>query len=75
MDCRQIDESEVLQIREEGKINYAKSDLNSNRDPKFALEGITHDKQHVRIIFAQTRESLVVVTCIDLETDFDCSCN
>jgi hypothetical protein len=75
MDCRRIDESEILEIRDDGKINYAKSDLESNRDPKFALEGVTHDKQHVRIVFAQTSDSHVVVTCIDLDTDWACSCN
>ncbi|HTE28274.1 DUF4258 domain-containing protein [Flavitalea sp.] len=75
MDCRRIDESEILEIREEGKVNYAKSELDSKRDPKFALEGITHDKQHVRIVFAQTPNSHVVVTCIDLDTDWACSCN
>jgi hypothetical protein len=75
MDCRRIDESEVLEIRDEGKINFAKSELDSNRDPQFALEGITHDKQHVRIVFAQTSDSHVVVTCIDLDTDWACSCN
>jgi hypothetical protein len=75
MDCRRIDESEVIEIREEGKINFDKSELNSKRDPKFALEGITHDKQHVRIVFAQTAEAHVVVTCIDLDTDWACSCN
>jgi hypothetical protein len=75
MDCRRIDESEVLEIREEGKVNYSQSDLDSKRDPKFALEGITHDNQHVRIVFAQTFNSHVVVTCIDLDTDWSCSCN
>ncbi|MHA4846492.1 DUF4258 domain-containing protein [Flavitalea antarctica] len=75
MDCRRIDESEVLEIRGEGKINYAKSELDSNRDPKFALEGVTHDKQHVRIVFAQTSHAHVVVTCIDLDTDWACRCN
>ena len=75
MACRQIDESEILEIKEEGKVNDSKSEPNSTPDPKFAVEGITHDKQHVRIVFAQTSNSLVVVTCIDLDTDYECHCN
>ncbi|RYG05734.1 MAG: DUF4258 domain-containing protein [Chitinophagaceae bacterium] len=75
MGCRKIDESEILEIRDDGKINFEKSELRSRPDPKFALEGVTHDKQFVRVVFAQTSNSLVVVTCIDLDTDWSCSCN
>lgn len=75
MDCRHIDESEIREIRDSGKINFSKSQLKSKRDPKYALEGITHDQQHVRIVFAQTSDALVVVTCIDLDTTWACSCN
>ena len=75
MACRQIDESEILEIKEDGKVNDEKSEPNSKPDPKFAVEGITHDKQHVRVVFAQTSNSLVVVTCIDLDTDYTCHCN
>ncbi|MET0299363.1 MAG: DUF4258 domain-containing protein [Flavitalea sp.] len=75
MGCRKIDESEILEIRDEGRVNYEKSELKSGPDPKFAVEGMTHDKQFVRVVFAQTANSLVVVTCIDLDTDWACSCN
>jgi uncharacterized protein DUF4258 len=75
MDCRRIDESEIIEIKDEGTVNIRKSDLDGPRDPKFAVEGITHDRQHVRVVFAQTSNSLVVVTCIDLDTDWACSCN
>jgi len=75
MACRRIDESEILEIKEEGKVNDEKSEPYSKPDPKFAVEGITHDKQHVRVVFAQTSNSLVVVTCIDLDTDYACHCN
>jgi len=75
MACRQIDETEILEIKEEGKVNDEKSEPYSKPDPRFAVEGITHDKQHVRVVFAQTSNSLVVVTCIDLDTDYTCHCN
>ena len=74
MNCRHIDESEVKEILEAGKVNYAKVEDNA-RGKTFPLEGITHDKQHVRIVFAPKDDgSIVVVTCIDLDTDWSCDC-
>lgn len=74
MQCRHISQSEVEEIMQEGTINYNKSDLNAVRCPRYALEGTTHDNQRVRIIFAQCNEKTVVVTVIDLGTDFACDC-
>lgn len=74
MQCRRISQAEVEDIMKNGKINYNKSDLQNARCPRYALEGITSDEQDVRIIFAQCNEKTVVVTVIDLETDFKCHC-
>ncbi len=74
MTCRHISQSEVEEIMQEGKINYDKSDLQNARCPRYAVEGVTHDNQRVRIVYAQCNESTTVVTVIDLETDFQCSC-
>lgn len=74
MKCRKISQSEVEEIMRDGKINYKKSDLQNARCPRYALEGVTHDDQRVRIIFAQCNEKTVVVTVIDLETDYACDC-
>lgn len=73
MDCRHIDKSEVLEILEEGIINYDKIEK-SDRGKSYPLEGVTHDKQHVRIVFAPKKEKLVVVTVIDLDRDWYCDC-
>ena len=67
MECRQIDESEVKEILEEGKINYSKSETESTPCPKYALEGITHDKQHVRIIVGDCKTEASIITVIDLD--------
>ena len=75
MECRKIKEQEVKEIMTEGKINYKKSDLKSAGCPRYALEGRTTDEQRVRIIFAQCDDSTVVVTVIDLETEFQCNCD
>ncbi|HUR65660.1 MAG TPA: DUF4258 domain-containing protein [Chitinophagaceae bacterium] len=74
MQCRKISQSEVEEIMQEGKINYNKSDLQTSRCPRYALEGETHDGQDVRIVFAQCNEKTVVVTVIDLGTDHACHC-
>jgi hypothetical protein len=73
MECRHIDESEVKEVLEDGKLNYNKIE-ESDKGKSYPLEGITHDKQHVRIVFAPKRENLVVVTVIDLDNDWPCDC-
>lgn len=74
MECRHIDESEVKEILDKGKINYAKSDPASRPDPKYALEGVTRDGQEVRIIFAPAEKGMVVITVIDLQKEWSCNC-
>lgn len=74
MDCRKIDESEVKEILEKGNINYSKSDPASRPDPKYALEGTTRDNQRVRIVFASSESRVVVITVIDLDTEWSCDC-
>ena len=74
MDCRHIDESEVLDILENGRINFRKSEPNGRPDPKYALEGTTHDGQEVRIIFAPAKRGMVVITVIDLAGEWSCDC-
>lgn len=74
MQCRKISRAEVEEIMRDGKINYNKSDLQNARCPRYAVEGVTQDDQRVRIVYAQCNEKTTVVTVIDLETDFECSC-
>lgn len=73
MACRHIDESEVKEILEKGTINYNKVESDA-RGKTYPLEGITHDRQHVRIVFAPKEEGVLVVTCIDLDTEWTCDC-
>ena len=74
MDCRHIDESEVHEILKEGVINYDKVEEDV-KGKTYPLEGTTHDKQHVRIVFAPHPGELVLVTVIDLDTEWPCNCN
>lgn len=74
MDCRHIDETEVKEILKTGAINYDKIE-ESDRGKSYPLEGVTHDDQHVRIVFAPHGNELVVVTVIDLDKEWQCDCN
>ena len=74
MACRHIDEYEVREILERGRINYEKSDPASRPDPRYALEGTTRDGQEVRVVFAQANKGAVVVTVIDLQKEWSCNC-
>lgn len=73
MDCRHIDESEVQEILDNGTLNPNKIE-ESDKGKSYPLEGVTHDKQHVRIVFAPKQENIVVVTVIDLDKDWYCDC-
>ncbi|HMK05257.1 MAG TPA: DUF4258 domain-containing protein [Ferruginibacter sp.] len=73
MECRHIDESEVKEILEKGEINYSRIEKDE-KGKSFPVEGITHDKQRVRIVFAPKKDALVVVTVIDLDRDWSCDC-
>ena len=75
MDCRHITMREIHEIVDNGTINFDKSEPYSHPDPKFAVEGYTEEKQHLRIIVAPENEKLIIVTCIELGAEWQCDCN
>nr|MBK9652323.1 DUF4258 domain-containing protein [Bacteroidota bacterium] len=75
MQCRHIDESEIKEIMQTGKLNLAKSNKYDKPCPSYALEGITHDYQSVRIIIADCENIAKIITVIDLKTNYSCNCN
>jgi hypothetical protein len=74
MDCRHISQNDINDIMRNGEINYAKTDVNDAPCPTYALQGLTNDGQRLRVIFAQCETKTKVVTCYDLEKDFECHC-
>jgi Domain of unknown function (DUF4258) len=74
MQCRRISQAEVEEIMKDGKINYNKSDRKASPCPVYALEGVTKDDQRVRIVFGQCDYKTKVITCIDLDTEWECHC-
>ncbi len=73
MDCRKIDEREVREILINGMVNEKKIQKDK-RGITYPVEGFTHDKQNVRIVFAPRGDALVVVTVIDLDKEWSCDC-
>lgn len=73
MQCRHIDEAEVREVLESGIINNDRIEK-SDKGISVPLEGETHDRQHVRIVVAPKENKLVLVTVIDLDTDWPCEC-
>ena len=74
MDCRHISQNDINDIMLKGEINYARSDVKDKPCPTYAVQGYTNDGQHLRVIFAQCDTKTKVVTCYDLEKDFECFC-
>jgi len=74
MECRFISQKEVEELMKEGKINYKKSNISAKPCPTYALEGVSSDGQKLRIVFAQCDFTTKVVTAIDLNNEFSCSC-
>jgi Domain of unknown function (DUF4258) len=75
MDCRHITTKEIHEILDSGTINYSKSEPDARPDPKYAVEGYTSERQHLRIILAPEGDKLVIITCIELGVEWACSCN
>ena len=75
MACRHIDEAEITDLLKNGTINYKKSELQGeNCRKKYAVEGYSKDRQHLRLIFAPCGDEMTVVTCIDLDQEWTCDC-
>ena len=74
MNCRDITKEEIVHILKNGEINLSKSEPDGKPDPKFAVEGYSNDRQHLRVIFAPSARGTVVITCIDLEKEWKCDC-
>ncbi|MCX6197594.1 MAG: DUF4258 domain-containing protein [Bacteroidetes bacterium] len=74
MQCRHIDAQEIEEIISTNNINQRKSKPNDTPCPSYAYEGYSHDHQHLRIVIAKCDNAWKVVTCIDLENEFECDC-
>lgn len=74
MNCRQISKEDISEIMNKGIINFNRSNRNDRPCPTFALQGETSEGEKLRVVFAQCRQETKVVTCYNLEKEFDCYC-
>lgn len=75
MGCRHIDIGEIKEIISDGNVNYSKSGKGSKGDDTYALEGVSNEHQHLRVVVAPESDGLVVITCIDLDKEWPCNCD
>lgn len=74
MDCRHISKEDIAEIMDKGIINFNKSNKADKPCPTFALQGETHEGEKIRVIFAQCGDETKIITCYNLEEDFECHC-
>jgi hypothetical protein len=74
MDCRHISKEDINEIMERGIINFNKSDRGDRPCPTFALQGETDEGEKIRVIFAQCTDETKVITCYNLQKEFECHC-
>ena len=72
MECRHITEEEVKEILQTGNINENKVEQNE-KGTSYPLDGRTKADKMVRIVVAPKKKDLVIVTVIDLDTDWPCA--
>lgn len=76
MDCRQITEQEITEILTTGRLNRQKSGYDKKHNNEtYALEGYSHEKQHIRVVVTPQGSRLLVITVIDLDKEWACDCN
>jgi hypothetical protein len=74
MDCRQISKEEIGEIMQKGIINFNRSNRMSRPCPTFVLQGRTSGGERLRVIFAQCPDQTKVITCYNLDAEFECHC-
>ena len=74
MDCRHISKEDIAEIMDKGIINFNKSNKADKPCPTFALQGETHEGEKIRVIFAQCSDETKIITCYNLQEDFECHC-
>lgn len=76
MDCRQINNKEIMEVLLQDKINPNKTQAAADgKCASYAYEGTTSSNKKLRIVMADCEDKGKLVTVIDLKTDFECTCN
>jgi len=75
MDCRHITLEDIKEIVRTGIVNTSKSGRGDKGDETYALEGVSQEREHLRVVVAPESDGLVVITCIDLDNEWHCNCD
>lgn len=75
MECRELDPYEIQEVINLNNINERKSKpASGGRCESIAYEGRTRDGQMARIIVGNCEDDPIVITVIDLDNKYNCSC-
>lgn len=74
MDCRNVEVDEVRDALAHGELDPTRS-RDDGRCPSHALHHTSDDGQALRVVFAACETETLVVTVIDLGTDWPCDCD
>lgn len=74
MNCRKISKEDIAEIMRKGSINFNRTNRRDRPCPTFALQGRTGAGERLRVIFAQCDNETKVVTCYNLDEEFECYC-
>lgn len=76
MGCRKLDAYEVQQVINNGTINRKKSrPATGDRCKSLAYEGRSADGPRARIIVGECEDRPILITVIDLDNKYACSCD
>ncbi len=75
MQCRKITRAEIEEVLTQGRINSKKTDTSARPCPIQVKEKrVNQDQQLIRVVAAQCQNKTKIVTVIDLERNYNCSC-
>lgn len=73
--CRHLDPFEIQEVIDQGNINKRKTNYAGKPCPAIAYEGTTSDGQKARIVVGACDGDYRVITVIDLDGNWKCSCD
>ena len=74
MECRNIDPDHIQKVFNSGRINYKKSKPQDTPCPTQAREAKASDGRDLRVVYALCPSKTKVITAIDLDNEYNCTC-
>ncbi len=75
MNCRNINEADVMEILREGDVNFEESNTHDTPCPSYAIDGTLAGDKKIRIVITTVDSIAEIETAIDLNSNKDtCRC-